>query len=126
MAVVITVVHTHALVCTLRELIGLNDVGEKSFGFTVLMDQGLFVLGTTLDYTIQDKTGGLAVHNPTVESLTVQDHQAGSMASLHERSGTDVEERCSGFMPRTRELVRPLMLTMMSCSIMWEMDNGFH
>ena len=113
MAVLITVVRTHAPVCTLRELIGLNDVGEKSFGFTVLVDQGMFVLGTTLDYTFQRKTDGLAVHTPTVESIPVQDHLAGSMDSLHRRNGRDAEERCSGFMPRTRELDQSLLLMMM-------------
>ena len=122
----ITVVHTHAPVCTLRKLIGFNDVGEKSFGFTILVDQGMFVLGTVLDYTFQRKTGGLAVHTPTVESIPVQDHQAGSMNSLHRRNGRDAEERCSGFMLETRELVRSLLLKMMSCSILWLVDNGFH
>ena len=120
-------VHTHALVFILREVSGLIAVGEKSFGFTVLVDQGIYVLGTMLEYTFQHKIGGLAVHTPTVENMTALDHQAGSMASLHRRSGTDAEERYSGFMPETEEQVLSYnMLMMTSCSILWKMDNGFH
>lgn len=58
LAVLTTVVHTHVLVYTLMELIGLLDVGEKSFVSTVWMDQGMSVLETMLEYTTQQHVGG--------------------------------------------------------------------
>ena len=126
LAVPTTVVHTHALVCSSMEMTGLLDVGEKFSVFIAWMDQGTSELETMLEYTILQQISGLGVHTPTVESMVVQDHQTGHMVSPHRKSGTDVEEKCSGFMPEIKEQVLPSMLMMMSCSTMWEMDNGFH
>ena len=113
LAVPATVVHTHALVCSSMDGTGLVDVEGKSFAFTAWMDQGMSVLAIMLDYTIPQQISGLGVHIPTVESMTVQDHQAGLMDSLQGSSGIDVEEKCSGFMPGVKELLPSLMLMMM-------------
>ena len=119
-----TVLHTHVQARTLREMSGLIDVGEKSFDYTVQLAQGIYELETMWEYTTQQPVGGLVVHNPTVESMTALGHQIGTMDSLQKKNGSDVEGKCSGFMPEAREKVLSLMPTMTSCCTMWETGIG--
>ena len=127
LAALTDVVHTHARVCTLKEMTGRVDVGERSFVSTAWMDLDVSVLETTLDYIFQHKIVGLGVHlcAHTVESMTARDPLSGGQGLLLEENGAYVVEKCSGFLPGISDSILPFVLMMTSCSILWLAENGF-
>ena len=128
LAALTDVVHTHAWVCTLKEMTGHVDVWERSFASTAWTGQGVSVLETILDYTFQPKIVGLCLQlhvRPYCGKYDCPGSSKWQSGFASRGSGTYVVEKCSGFLPGISDSVLPFMLMITSCSILWLAEMGF-